>query len=77
MLFDYSQCHFAILAQKVFIFDRFYKGFRNAFLAFEKPLFVGLIRLCDMAECHVGFIYKRIAFLIISETLLRFLLKKS
>ena len=30
---------FAFSAQKVFVFDRFYKGFRNAFLAFEKPRF--------------------------------------
>ncbi len=39
MLFDHFRGHFAILTQKVFIFDRFYKGFRNAFLAFEKPRF--------------------------------------
>ena len=39
MLFDHFRCHFAILAPKVFIFDRFYKGFRNAFLHFEKPHF--------------------------------------
>ena len=39
MLLDHFRCHFAILAQKFFIFDRFYKGFRNAFLAFEKPRF--------------------------------------
>ena len=39
MLFDHFGSLFAILAQKVFIFDRFYKGFRNAFLAFEKPRF--------------------------------------
>ncbi len=29
-----------------------------------------------MAECHVEFIYKRNAFLIISETIFRFWLKK-
>ena len=29
----------AFLTQKVFIFDRFYKGFRNALLAFQKPRF--------------------------------------
>ena len=39
MLFDHFRGHFAFSAQKVFIFDRFYKGFRNAFLAFEKPRF--------------------------------------
>ena len=39
MLFDYFRGHFAILTQEIFNFDRFYKGFRNAFLAFEKQCF--------------------------------------
>ncbi len=39
MLFDHFGSLFAFAAQKVFIFDRFYKGFRNAFLTFEKPRF--------------------------------------
>ena len=33
------QPFFAFLAPNVFIFDRFYKGFRNAFLSFEKTRF--------------------------------------
>ncbi len=37
--FDHFGSLFAFSAQKVFIFDRFYKGFRNAFLTFEKPRF--------------------------------------
>ena len=63
---------FCDFGSKVFISDRFYKGFRNAFLAFEDLVFVGFIRLFDMAECHVEFIYKRNAFLIISDAILRF-----
>ena len=31
----------------------------------ESQFSTGFIRLCDMAECHVGFIYKPNAFLII------------
>ena len=37
MLFDHFGSLFAFWTQKVFISDRFDKGFRNAFLAFDKP----------------------------------------
>ena len=77
MLFDHFRGHFAIFAQKVFIFDRFYKGFRNAFWAFEEPCFRWFYKVFDIAECRVCFIYKRNAFLIILEAFLRFRLKKS
>ena len=62
MLFDRFGSHFTFLAPKVFIFDRVYKGFRNAFLAFEKPRFHWFYKFVDMAECRVRFIYKRNAF---------------
>ncbi len=41
-------------------------------LAPQKSSFsTGFIRVFDMAKCHVRFIYKRNAFLIVSEALLR------
>ena len=42
-------------------------------LASQKSSFsTGFIRFSDMAKCHVRFIYKRNAFLIIFEAILRF-----
>ena len=39
MLFDHFGCHFRKRVREVLESNRFYKGFRNAFLAFEKPCF--------------------------------------
>ena len=43
----------------------------------ESQCSTGFIRVFDMVKCHVRFIYKRNAFLIILEAFLRFGLKKS
>ncbi len=50
MLFDHFEGNFRKRGPKVFIFDRFYKGFRNAFLTFEKPR----LRLFYKAFRHGG-----------------------
>ena len=62
MLFYHFGSLFCVLTQKVFISTGFIRVFATRFSLSRNPVFVSFIRLFDMAECHVGFIYKRNAF---------------
>ena len=73
----------ASFMKDLFMKDLFLHSFISSFLHFPmRPAgprggakwlnSTGFIRFSDMAECHVRFIYKRNAFLIILEALLRF-----
>ena len=77
MLFDHFRGHFAIWLRKSSFSTCFIRVSATRFWRLRNLVFVGFIRFSDMAECHVGFIYKRNAFSIIFEAILRFWLQKS
>ena len=62
MLFDHFRGHFAIMDQNVAISTGFIRVSATRLWHLRNLVFVCFIRLFDMAECHVEFIYKRNAF---------------